>query len=152
MVMVNPSYSFPGSFKLGTLELTVKPSLVLLLNCFRKYRHTRTDDTMQGGTPLFYSNTVASNSKSINAASRKKIHVKLDTELNSASIRHWWYRTRSMKKNCLERNIPTSVVFLTFIIGSRSSTLFTFSRAWRTSSRPLGLYALPKTATTISSK
>lgn len=71
MVMVNPSYSFPGSFKLGTLELTVKPSLVLLLNCFRKYRHTRRDNTMQGGTQLFYSNTVASNSKSINAASRK---------------------------------------------------------------------------------
>ncbi|TNN49134.1 hypothetical protein EYF80_040676 [Liparis tanakae] len=36
MVMVKPSYSFPGSFTLGTLELTVKPSLVLLLNCFRK--------------------------------------------------------------------------------------------------------------------
>jgi len=35
MVMVKPSYSFPGSFILGTFELTVKPSLVLLLNCFR---------------------------------------------------------------------------------------------------------------------
>lgn len=40
MVMVKPSYSFPGSFRLGTFELTVKPSLVLLLNCFRK-KHTK---------------------------------------------------------------------------------------------------------------
>lgn len=37
--------------------------------------------------------------------------------------------------------VHQSVAF-TFIIGSRSSTLFTFSRAWRTSKSPLGLYAL----------
>lgn len=48
MVMVNPSYSFPGSLKLGTLELTVKPSLVLLLNCFRKYKHTETEGATWG--------------------------------------------------------------------------------------------------------
>lgn len=48
IVMVNPSYSFPGSFKLGTLELTVKPSLVLLLNCFRKYKQTETEGATWG--------------------------------------------------------------------------------------------------------
>lgn len=36
MVIVNPSYSFPWSLRLGTFVFTVNPSLVLLLNCFQK--------------------------------------------------------------------------------------------------------------------
>ena len=36
IVIVNPSYSFPWSLRLGTFVFTVNPSLVLLLNCFRK--------------------------------------------------------------------------------------------------------------------
>lgn len=36
IVIVNPSYSFPWSLRLGTFVFTVNPSLVLLLNCFQK--------------------------------------------------------------------------------------------------------------------
>lgn len=35
MVIVKPSCSFPWSLRLGTLVFTVKPSFVLVLNCFR---------------------------------------------------------------------------------------------------------------------
>lgn len=101
MVMVKPSYSFPGSFMLGTLEFTVNPSLVLLLNCFRKQTH----EPRRQQRPLLAFTAV---------------------------------RTRASTRICIRRQ----PVAFTFIIGSRSSTLFTFSKACRTSRSPLGLYAL----------
>lgn len=52
MVMVKPSYSFPGSFMLGTLEFTVNPSLVLLLTCFRTNTPNTTGAIMGGRLDL----------------------------------------------------------------------------------------------------
>ena len=126
MVMVKPSYSFPASFMLGTLELTVKPSLVLLLNCFRKQTQTHThmtflgsDAERRGGIQRF-----------CNIEAQIKIRYKSETKSIVSSV------------HLLALTLFVFLLLFTFIMGRRSSTLLTFSRACRTSSKPLGLYAL----------
>ena len=94
MVMVKPSYSFPGSFMLVTLELTVNPSLVLLLNCFREqthahahtHTHTHTHTCINPNPYLTLTSLIKDQNVSDSNTDLKKTHLRYQSPMGNQGV------------------------------------------------------------------